>query len=107
MPRVGMEYCPIKDLALRMGYSFKESPLPQQQEGSPLNLLDNDIHAASFGAGVFWDLFGVLGKPAQWSVFYQFQVLVPRTFHNVHAGGPDLRSSGIFHSFGFGIQFYL
>ena len=107
VPRVGMEYSVRKELALRLGYSFKESPLRQQQEGSAANLLDNDIHAVSLGAGVFWDLFGVLGKPAQWSVFYQLQVLSPRTFHNVHKGGPDLKTSGAFHSFGFGIQFFL
>ncbi|MGW8323680.1 MAG: hypothetical protein ACWGSD_19225, partial [Thermodesulfobacteriota bacterium] len=107
VPRVGVEYSLMKDLSLRMGYGFQESPLRPQRTGGPVNLLDNDYHSISVGAGVFWDLFGVLGKPAQWSVFYQVQFLVPRTFRNVHPGGPDLRSSGTFHAFGFGIQFYL
>jgi len=108
VPRVGMEYQVLEDLLnLRMGYAFHESPLRSQHAGGPVNLLDNDIHSISVGAGVFWDLFGVLGNPAQWSVFYQAQFLVPRTFRNVHPEGPGLRSSGAFHSFGFGIQLYL
>jgi len=107
VPRVGVETLALEPLALRAGYAFQESPLRPQHPGSGPNLLDNDIHQVSFGAGVHWDVFGLFPKPAQWSVFYQLQVLVPRTFRNVHAGEPELRSSGAFHAFGFGIQLFL
>jgi long-subunit fatty acid transport protein len=107
VPRIGLEYYVIKDLALRTGYSFQKSPLPQQPIGYPTNLLDNDVHTLSWGLGYFWNVFGLLPRPAQWSVFYELQILASRTFHNVHPDQPDLRSSGMFHSFGFSIHFYL
>ncbi len=107
VPRIGMEYRILRNrLALRAGYSFQESPLRPQRQGSPYNLLDNDVHSVSLGTGVFWDLFGTFPRPIQWSLFYQLQILVPRTFPNVHEGGEPLTSSGLFHSFGFGLTFY-
>jgi len=107
VPRLGAEYRLLAPLVLRAGYSFQESPLRPQNSGANLNLLDNDLHELSLGAGVFWDVFGFFPKPAQWSIFYQLQILAPRTFPNVDPGGPDLRSSGAFHGFGFGIQLFL
>ncbi len=107
VPRIGTEYYLLEYLALRMGYSFQPSPLRPQNPGQPINLIDNDVHTVSFGLSVFWDLAGQLNKPAQWSLFYELQSLVPRIIQNVHAGGPDLRSSGVFHAFGFGIQLHL
>jgi len=107
VPRAGMEYALFEHLSLRAGYSFQESPLRQQNLGQPINLLDNDVHSVTFGLGLLSDLAGLLDKPAGWSIFYELQVLAPRTFQNVHAGGPALESSGMFHSFGVGIQFKL
>jgi long-chain fatty acid transport protein len=107
VPRVGAEYSLLQDrVALRAGYSFQESPLRPQQAGSLYNLMDNDVHTVSLGTGVFWDVFGAFPRPLQWSLFYQLQALVPRTFPNVHPGAETLTSSGVFHSFGFGIAFY-
>jgi long-chain fatty acid transport protein len=107
VPRVGAEYSLLRDrLALRAGYSFQESPLSPQRAGSPYNLMDNDVHTVSLGTGVFWDVFGAFPRPLQWSLFYQLQALVPRTFPNVHPGAETLTSSGVFHSFGFGFSFY-
>lgn len=106
-PRVGMEYRLFESrLALRAGYAYQESPLRPQWPGSPYNLLDNDVHTVSLGAGVYWDLFGAFPRPIQWSLFYQMQILTPRTFPNVHAGGEPLTSSGFFQGFGFGLTFY-
>ena len=106
VPRIGAEVLLLQGLlALRCGYAYQPSPLSPQAVGSPVNLLDNDVHTAALGAGVRWDAFGVLPRSADWSVFYQLQVLVPRTFQNVHAGEPDLRSTGLFNVFGFGVEF--
>jgi len=106
VPRVGAEYRLLQSrLALRAGYSYQESPLRPQRPGALYNLLDNDVHTVSLGTGVFWDLFGSFPNPIQWSIFYQLQILAPRTFENVHPGGEALRSSGLFHTFGFGLTF--
>jgi len=107
VPRIGMEYYLREYFAVRAGYGFQESPLQPQYPGQPVNLLDNDVHTVSFGLGVFWDLAGLLRKPAQWSLFYELQILPARTFENVHAGGPTIESSGLFHCFGLGVQFKL
>jgi len=107
VPRLGTEVFLVKEVALRAGYSFQESPLRPQQEGRPVTLLDNDVHSVSCGVGVFWSPWGLFRQPVQWSVFYELQVLVPRTFPSVHPGEPPVRSSGAFHGFGFGIQFKL
>ncbi len=107
VPRIGLEYYVLKPLALRAGYSYRQSPLQDQVTGQPVTLLDNDVHSVSTGLGVFWNLFGLLDNPAQWSLYYQLQVLPSRTFQSVHPGEPDITSSGFFHSFGFGIQFKL
>lgn len=107
VPRFGLEYFVLEEVALRMGYSFQESPLRPQRVGQPVTLVDNDVHSLSFGVGVFWNVFGLFKEPVQWSVFYQPQILTPRTFQNVHPGREAVRSSGLFHCFGFGIRFQL
>jgi len=107
IPRVGVEYGVLKDLALRGGYSFQKSPLEQQVTGHYTNYVDNDVHMLSLGFGYTWQIFGFPRKPARLNAFYQLYILVPRTFENVHPGQPDLTSSGFFHCFGFGVQFFL
>jgi len=107
VPRVGAEYFVREEVGLRMGYSYQESPVRQQKVGQPVTLLDNDVHTVSLGVGVFWDVFGLFRAPPQWSLFYELQILEPRTFPSVHPGDPPMESSGMFHGFGFGIQFQL
>lgn len=103
VPRFGIEYFPTAHLALRTGYGYKPSPL-KQQRGTWVNYADNDVHAFSCGAGYFWNPFGLFKRPAEFALFYQFSYLVPRTFQNVHQGGPELRSSGYSQSFGCGVS---
>jgi len=103
VPRFGMEYLPVKDLAIRAGYGYKPSPLEQQQ-GTWMNYVDNDVHVFSFGIGYDLNPFGWLEYPIGLSVSYQFSYLVPRTFQNVHQGEPPLRSSGYFQTVAFGIR---
>lgn len=105
VPRVGAEYAVLEYVRLRVGYGYQESPLRPQRVGQPVTLLDNDVHTVSLGAGVFWDVFGLFPFPPQWSLFYELQILTPRTFPSVHPGDPPLESSGMFHGFGFGIGF--
>ncbi len=107
VPRFGIEYTGIRGIALRAGYSFQPSPLSQQPLGYHTNLIDNDVHSISIGTGYRWDLFGLLPQAAEWSCFYQLQIMPSRTFENVHIGNSRLKSSGMFHSFGFGIHFFM
>jgi len=52
VPRVGVEYRVLGNLlAMRAGYSYQPSPLPQQREGFPYNLLDNNVHTVAVGTG--------------------------------------------------------
>ena len=106
VPRFGMEWFPWWKIALRMGYAYQPSPLDEQAVGQPANLVDNEVHALAFGVGVPWDVFGVFRRPLQVSAFYQLQILVPRTFRNVHPGEPTLTTSGFFHSVGMGLHLY-
>jgi len=98
--RFGLEYRPLKDLALRAGYGFKPSPL-EQQSGTWVNYMDNDVHVLSGGAGY---TFSSLKYPVGISLYYQYFYLEPRTLQNVHPGEPPLTSSGFFHSFGGGVS---
>jgi long-chain fatty acid transport protein len=98
-PRVGVEYFPAKDVAVRAGYGYRPSPL-DQQHGTWVNYLDNDVHVFSFGAGYFWNPRGIFARPAEFSFFYQLSYLQPRTFDNVHQGQTSLRSSGYMQSVG-------
>ncbi len=107
IPRLGVEYQMLEKLVLRGGYYFYQSPLSQQKAGYSLNFIDNDVHSISFGLGYTWQVFGFPKKPAGLSAVYQFQILAPRSFHNVHPGEADLKSSGYFHSFGLGLEFHL
>ncbi len=102
VPRVGVEYVPLPNLALRAGYGYKPSPLGQQKE-TWVNYLDNNVHVVSIGLGYSLNPYGIFTSPAEVSFFYQLSYLEPRTFENVHQGQPSLRSSGYMQSVGFSI----
>ena len=103
VPRFGIEYILFSSAAVRAGYEYSPSPL-EQQSGTWVNYLDNDVHVFSFGLGYSWDVFGQLPHPLAFSLYYQYSHLVPRTFQNVHEGAPPLRSSGSLQSVGFGVK---
>jgi len=110
IPRFGMEYSLMKKLAVRTGYSFQASPLKQQDQGNAdwlylTNLIDNDVHTITCGLGYTWQIFGFPRKPAELSAFYELHILPERTFQNVNPGAPEITSSGMFHTYGFGFQF--
>jgi hypothetical protein len=53
VPRVGIEYAPIKYLCLRLGYAYEPSPLEPDQRYANM-LLDSGFHR--LGAGVQFDI---------------------------------------------------
>lgn len=71
VPRIGIEFLPVKDLALRCGYFFEPSPLPDQSRAS--NYMDNDRHAFSVGAGyTFSDPLKIVRKPMTLDLAFQY-----------------------------------
>ena len=101
--RIGGEYFPVKDFAVRMGYGYEPSPLKQQnrREDAWASYVDNDIH--EFGFGIGYTGYSIAKKyPVAVNVFYQFSYLVPRCVNNAHIGElpEEYRSTGEIHSFG-------
>ncbi len=121
--RFGVEYSPIKNVALRFGYGYEPSPVKQQfldplnrprqlyDDTVPnvrpwINYIDNDIH--EFGCGAGYTMGSSETVTYKLSVYYQFNYLAPRTFINIFPN-PDgtnekLKSTGYFHGFGGGIH---
>ena len=53
VPRVGIEWLLLnKSIALRTGYRFQPTPIPQPEDRT--NLLDANTHFFSFGTGYTW-----------------------------------------------------
>ncbi|MHB8876843.1 MAG: OmpP1/FadL family transporter, partial [Myxococcaceae bacterium] len=53
VPRVGAEWMALERVALRAGYSYRPSPIPDQ--AGRANFLDADTHVLSAGAGYAFD----------------------------------------------------
>lgn len=52
VPRFGIEATPLQGLSLRAGYFFRPTHIPvATNNDADSNLLDNDVHVLSFGAG--------------------------------------------------------
>jgi long-chain fatty acid transport protein len=104
-PAIGFEGRPIVDpratLALRAGYRYRPTPVPDQTGFS--NYVDSDTHIFSSGFGVtlgrFWD---VLPRPVSLDAFAQYQWLTPRTMNKSSAADEvgDLHFSGNWWNFG-------
>ena len=78
VPRVGVEYKLTDALALRAGYFYEPSPVPNQYARS--NYLDTDRHVFSWGFGYkFNDPLGVVKVPIVVDVAMQYWHLPSRT----------------------------
>jgi long-chain fatty acid transport protein len=78
IPRFGVEYYPIPVLALRGGYFFEPSPIPDQVKTS--NFLDNDSHVFSLGLGyALQDPFRIILRPLDFNLAVQYSWLPERT----------------------------
>jgi long-subunit fatty acid transport protein len=104
-PEVGFEGKPMVDpratLALRLGYRYRPTPVPEQT--GLTNFYDSDTHIFSGGFGVtigsFWD---VLPQPLSVDGYAQYQWMTPRDNHkadpNDYIG--DYRFEGQWWNFG-------
>ena len=78
IPRVGVEYKLSDALALRAGYFYEPSPVPNQYATS--NYLDTDRHVFSWGFGyTFNDPLGVIKVPVTLDLAMQYWHLPSRT----------------------------
>jgi long-subunit fatty acid transport protein len=98
--RVGAEWrarVRAHELALRAGYRFEPTPVPEQRARAT-NFLDSDRHGASLGAG--FTVRALPGQPASTSlsidVHGAVQALVPRTYRKTDPTDPigDLALAG-------------
>ncbi len=77
IPRFGIEYSPIRSLALRFGYNFQPSPIPEQTGAS--NYIDNDKHVFSLGAGyTFRDPTKTIRFPIRFNFMVQYLKMFTR-----------------------------
>lgn len=78
IPRVGVEYYPIPVLALRGGYFYEPSPVPDQVKTS--NFLDNDRHVFSAGLGyALQDPFRIILYPLDFNLVVQYTWMPERS----------------------------
>lgn len=75
--RVGGEVTVLDDLvALRAGYGYRPTPVPDQTSGT--NIADATAHIVALGAGVGLPLPSVIDEPLLFDLSWQTQLLEPR-----------------------------
>lgn len=85
VPRVGVEYTINEHLAVRSGYFYKPSPVPDQT--GITNYVDADKHVVSVGAGVrFRDPWDLMLRPINIDAVFQVHIL---EHHSVRKEDPD------------------
>lgn len=93
IPRVGLEYRLTKDWALRLGYFYESSPVPEQKRAS--SFLDNDRHVFSAGAGYsFREPLGIVREPLTLDVALQYIHMRGRKTRKDPGFSPDFESEG-------------
>jgi len=99
IPRFGLEYQPIQNLALRFGYNFEPSPIPEQIAES--NYIDNDKHNFSLGAGyTFRDPTKTIRFPIRFNFMIQYLKMFTRDTHKENDGSGGVWWPGSFESSG-------
>ena len=98
-PRIGIEYLlrpgGSHEIALRAGYMYKRSPVPEQS--GVTNYLDNDQHVFCVGLGLSGkDRWGILPKPVRIDLHFQYFHLHDRDHRKDDPTDPvgDISSGG-------------
>jgi len=94
IPRIGVEYAPLEDLFLRLGYYYEETPFESPGVGDTV-VLDNAKHVFSFGLAYDVTQINALSFPVTIGASYFNHYLVPRTVENNE--GREYASSGDLH----------
>jgi len=107
VPRLGIEYVLEKTLALRGGYAYIPSPVPDQLQGQ--NYLDCNKHVFSIGAGYTWEQIPWLKiwpNPFTLNGYFQYSWLVNRTYNKDPGFGPDVDLGGYMLNGGLSIKLH-
>lgn len=109
VPRVGVEWKPNDWAAVRAGYFYRPSPVPDQT--SRTNYLDNNTHGFSLGCGVgVHDPLEVFAGPVHFDAWLQVNALAQRAaFKDKNLRDPlgDYRFGGAVWQFGLGARYTL
>ena len=93
IPRIGVEYKLTDALAVRAGYFFEPSPVPNQYAAS--NYLDTDRHVFSWGFGyIFNDPTGTVKVPIILDLAMQYWHLPSRVMDKTDPGKEDYAIKG-------------
>jgi len=94
VPHLGIEYVPIPRLAVRGGYYYEMSPVPDQTGKS--DYIDNNKHVLSVGAGWTTEARSTFpNKPISIEGHFQCQLLEEREFYRGFSAGGYLFNAGL------------
>jgi len=87
VPRAGLEFFPVEFLAVRCGYFYRPTPLPNQTSGS--NYVDNNTHGLTSGVGLtFQDPLEAFANPITIDASAQVLILAERSARKDDASDP-------------------
>lgn len=100
--RAGAEWRPLTPLALRAGYQYRPTPVPDQTSGT--NIIDANAHILALGAGITFRLPQVFNGPVTADLGYQAQLLEPRRTEKEDPLDEvgDWTASGVVHALALG-----
>lgn len=92
-------------LALRAGYQYRPTPVPDQTSGT--NIIDCSTHIIGAGFGLTFDLPFAFARPVTIDAAYQAQLLQERTATKVSATDAvgDWRAGGAIHALAIGYTY--
>jgi long-chain fatty acid transport protein len=106
LPKFGIEYTLFNNrLALRGGYIFRQSPVPDQTGTS--NLIDSDTHIFSCGAGYGFTVSGIQ-KAIEIDLHFQYHLMTEREtvkYDEANPVYPGYTASGNVYNAGITIKF--
>ncbi len=100
--RAGVEWLALEPLALRAGYQYRPTPVPDQTSGT--NIVDANVHVLAVGAGVTMRLPHVFKQPITAELGYQAHVLEERTATKTNPQDEigDWSARGVVHALALG-----
>jgi long-subunit fatty acid transport protein len=105
--RTGAEYRALKGtLALRAGYQYRPTPVPDQTSGT--NIIDCNAHVVTAGFGVTFLMPHVFARPVTIDAAYQAQILEPRSAKksNPNDAVGDWTATGLVHALAVGWTYH-
>lgn len=94
-PKLGLEYRLYKWLALRAGYEFTPSPVPDQPDGKT-NYLDSSRNTFTIGTGFrFVDPIGISISPMEVSLHFQYHQFNQRKITRDYTASGSMINSGL------------